>query len=363
MPQFYGYGDRLISEAAVLAASDTDLRELAARRPSGTLRLARGGSESAGASAAIASPIGIGKPLSVEITYVYTGVLSKKGWDKPDMLLASSVKRLPLYDAAPRAIQALLQSLPENHGMGSLPANVPGTPLVFHSPSLTDRGVTVTIEMVFDRFPSEAFDQVGNMLATAAGIPVFAPASAYLMAGSVIVKLVSKVAEAIVDGRPTFLQNLNINVDRPLYEDTSPGLILLTPAGGLADGLAAGRYTVNVERGLIDTAGQAYGGPDPYVVVGLDGSPRPDYSNFTPTMATASILDRFLHAGEGRPTTTGLIVDALKAYNDVQYRLLADSARKRLAGIAEPDGPEAKQLKTLIDAYIKNIGNEDLRPK
>lgn len=368
MPQFYGYGQQLMTEAEILGASDAELRALARSQASlrDSLDVAR--SRAFGmAAATAASPIGIGRPLSVEIAYVYTGVLSKKGWNRPDLMLASSVKRLPLYDAAPRAIQALLRSLPENHGFASLPATEPGTPLVYHTPSLTDRGVTVTIEMVFDRFPSETFDQVGNMLATAGGIPVFAPASAYLMAGSLIVKLFAKVAEAIVDGRPTFSQNLNINVERPLYEDTSPGLLLLAPAGRLADGLARKEYQIDVERGLLHAQGQLqgqpYAGPDPYVVVSLDGTPRPDYAGFAPTLAAASILDRFLHTGEGRPTTTGLVVDALKAYNDVQYRMMADSAKKRLDALEDQNGEEGAHLKKLLDAYVKNIGNEDLRPK
>jgi hypothetical protein len=272
------------------------------------------------------------------------------------------VKQLPVYDAAPRAMQALIPKVDESYGFGSLPANLPGSPLLYYTPALTNRGLTVTLEMVFDRFPDDAFQQIGNMLGVAAGIPVFAPASAYLLAGSMIVKLFAKVAEMLVDGRPAFSQSLSISVDRPLYEDTAPGFLLLTPSNVLAANLTNGKFKVDPVRGLVDGTNGAYAGPDPYIVVGLDGTPRPDYADFTPTLATAAVLSRFLHLGDGQPTPTGLIVDALKAYNDIYYRSRADATRKQLDGL-DPTSEEALKLKRLLDAYVKNIGNDDLKPK
>lgn len=365
MPQFYGYGNSLVSSEQFMQASDKELRKLASGAPPAALVSARFATRLSGLNFAAApqpTAIGIGRPLSAELAYVYTGSLSKPGWHRPDMLLASSVKKLPVYDAAPRAMQTVLQGVSEKFGFSSLPANIPGTPLIYHTPSLTDRGITVTIEMIFDRFPSETFDQIGNMLSTAAGIPVFAPAGAYLMAGSIIVKLFAKVAEAIIDGRPAFAENLNINVDRPLYQDTAPGFLVLCPPGTLAGAIGRKEFIPAGDRGLISAGGGApYNGPDPYVIVSLDGSDRTDYASFTPTMAAASVLSRFLHIGDGQPTATGLMIEALKAYNDIHYRSLADSAKKRLADL-DPNSEEAKNLKKLLEAYIKNIGNDDLRP-
>ncbi len=369
MPQLYIYGDRALCEESLIASTDSELRALAKDTPPivratsfAQVESFRGSSTEDGGTdgAQTPSPIGIGRPLSIEIGYVYTGMLTARG--RPDMMIASSVKRLPIYDAAPRAVQALLEDLPKQHGFASLPANLPGTPLVYHTPSLTDRGITVTVEMVFDRFPAEAFDQVGNMLANAAGIPVFAPATAYLTAGSVIVKLISKIAEKVIDGSASFSENLNINVDRPLYEDTSPGMILLTPSHQLASMVEKETLKADLEHGLLTAGGHPYDGQDPYMILTLDGSDRPDYKDFAPTMASAALLDRFLHTGENRPTPTGLVLEALQAYNDIHYRGRADAIKKRLDALPDQSSEEAVRLKKLLDAYIKNIDNDLLKP-
>lgn len=179
MPTVYGFGSTLVTERRLDALKPGELATLASRAGpvAGELSLA--------AEAQPFQPIGIGKPMSVEIAYVYTGGLSAPSFfgNRPDMLIASAVKRLPVFEAAPRAINCLFRKVAQSFRFCDIAAAEPGTPLIYHTPALSDRGTTLTIEFVFDHFPEEAITQVSSLLSSAAGIPVFAPATGYLMAG------------------------------------------------------------------------------------------------------------------------------------------------------------------------------------
>lgn len=53
-------------------------------------------------------PIGIGKPLNIHIRHIYTGNKAEGFWGSKDMLVASAMKSIAVYDAAPRAINFLV---------------------------------------------------------------------------------------------------------------------------------------------------------------------------------------------------------------------------------------------------------------
>ncbi len=176
-------------------------------------------------------------------------------------------------------------------------------------------------------------------------------------------KLFSRVAEKVIDGKVSFSENLSINVDRPLYEDTSPGMILLSPSRNLTRMVESSTLKADIQHGLVTVTGESYDGPDPYMILTLDGSDRPDYKDFAPTMASAILLDRFLHTSENRPTPTGLAIEALQAYNDIHYRSQADAIWTQMKSLPDQNSEAAAKLRKLYEAYVKNIDNELLRPK
>lgn len=361
MPQIFAFGERLYTERMLERTDPAELAALAA--PERRTRALRATAELPAAddeSVPFVS-LGIGKPLAVEIAHVYTGSLP--GSSRSDMLLTSAVKRMPVFDAAPRAINALLSDVRTMARIDTLPAVTSGTPLVYYTPSLTDHGLAVTLEMVFDRFPEETFERIGSALGTAAGIPVFAPAGAYLMAGSLVLNVISKIAERVLDGSPDFSETFAISTDRSGWINTPPGFVLLTTSTQLASQAEREELTFRPRDGLVVKATDtAYAGPIPYIVLSLDGRNRPDYAEFAPTIASAAVLDRFLHTGD-RPKPTDILMESLKLYSDIHYAEKARSMARDLGRMPDHDSDDYKRTKTLFDAYIKNIGDERLRPK
>src|ERR1700691_6037168 len=49
-------------------------------------------------------PIGLGKPLTVQIRHIYTGDKAEGFWGSKDMLVTSAMRSISTYDAAPRAV-------------------------------------------------------------------------------------------------------------------------------------------------------------------------------------------------------------------------------------------------------------------
>lgn len=311
------------------------------------------------------SPIGLGKPLSIEIAFVYTGNLATTGLfsNKPDLLLSSAVKRLPVFDAAPRAVNLIMDDLKKGFRFSDIAASMPGTPLVYYSPALTDRGTAVTVELAFDKFPEDAVKQVGSMLVSSAGLPLFAPASAYLLAGGILVKLLAQIGEKLLDGAPSFAETLPIDIDRPGLVNSKPGFAVLTNSSEIEQLADAGKLEFVPKSGLRSTqTGEPYEGTGAYVVLSLDGTEREDYRSFAPTMASAALLDRFLHVGQQRPAGTDLVLQAMQAFNDIHFRGKAESIKRKLAE-APKDSAEEKKLKELFGAYAANISDDTLQPK
>jgi hypothetical protein len=54
-------------------------------------------------------PIGIGKPLTVQIRHIYSGNKAEGYFRSKDMLVASAMKSISTYDAAPRAVNFLVK--------------------------------------------------------------------------------------------------------------------------------------------------------------------------------------------------------------------------------------------------------------
>jgi hypothetical protein len=358
MATIFGFGDVLISQKGLDSMTASDISDLTERA---------GDDDSFAALAPGStpfSPIGLGKPISIEIAYVDTGGLAAPGFfgGRPGLLLTSAVKRLPIFESAPRAVNLIQDEVERGFQFSDLPATRPGTPLIYYSPALTDRGTAVTIELVFDKFPEDAIKQIGSLMGSAAGVPLFAPASLYLMAGGMLVKLFAQFAEKLADGKQSFSETLSIDIDRPGMPNTQPGFAILTNSSELERLVDERKLKFTAKDGLTNTAdGKRYEGPAAYVVLKLDGTDRPDYTAFAPTMASAAILDRFLHTGSERPAGTDLILQSMKAFNDLHFRGKAEGIKRKLAQVGA-DSEEGRKLKVLFGAYVKNISDTDLQP-
>lgn len=315
------------------------------------------------------SSIGIGKPLTVELVYASVGGM--QDWSK-DLLICSMVKQIPVFDAAPRAVNVLTTVGSKKRfarRIDSISAGEPWTPVIYHSPSLSTRAIAVTVEATFDRFDPSILQTVGKLLKSAGGLPIFAPASVVLGVTGELLDIGSRVLEKLIDGKPDFLDTFTISLDRPGMRDTPASVQVLYQNSLSLDRLLQKNEVVfDEQRGLVYRSDpfRPLETTDPYFVLQVDGTPRPDYAQFSPNMASAALLERFLHHGNGNISLDAEVLRILKTTNDTIYRTrareLLDQA-KALDPAAAGYADRLIELKTYFDATIGNVQDADLRPK
>lgn len=307
------------------------------------------------------TPVEMGKPLAVELRHVYTGRYPRKTLfdSTKDLLVTSAMKGIAVYNAAPRAVNVMRQNVGKHTYV--VPRAVDnGTALMFYTPALTAPSSTLTVEMVFDEFPQPTVDALGGAISSTAAIPVFAPAAAYLLAAGSLVKLGSKAAESLFDGQVVFSANHELGFRRPGVAAPVADFRLLTDEK--LDPQTLKDYKVGPTGRLVHVeSGAEYAGDEPYVVISLDGAEVKEYESFIPTAASADLLKRFFGIGEGKEQPVDMLVDALKLYNDFQFRNKADALKKRLDGLKEGT-EEHKKARAEYDALVKNILSDILKP-
>jgi len=375
MAMLYAVGDALVSHEELSERRDSvrDFSVAIARGGVASLELTtgeathanvitRGAGDSGAPEPNPFTPVGLGKPLAIEIRYVYTGEYPHRvlfGGNK-DLLVTSAVKGLVSYDAAPRAVNFLRDGVERNAGFATPEATEQGTPLVFYVPALTQSSTVATFEMVFDDFPRPVFDQISAVFNSAAAIPLFASKSALLLGAGSLVKLAGKAGEALFDAHPEFRANESVVFQRPGGLDSVADFRVLTRSAAEAGDLAG--YRVDPSGQLVSKTGDApYSGPHPYMVISLDGREVKEYESFTPTAASAALLDRFFGVGEGRAQPADMLVDALKLYNDWKYRSRADLLQGELKKL-KPESDAYTKKKAEYDALVKNILSDVMKP-
>jgi hypothetical protein len=305
-------------------------------------------------------PIGIGRPLSIEILHVYAGDLPTTVLRRtPDVLVTSAARAWTVAEAAPRALNRLAKDVGRRQVV-DFPAVGSGSRLVFYSKAMTEDSTSVTVELVADSFPDEAFQQLSGLLGKAAGLPVFASASLYLTAGSLLTRALGALGEKLVDGRPFFADTLDILFSTAGVEAAQSHKALLVNRGTEPE--FRGKYEFPPgSYELVSTAdGRPYQGPAPYVAVAIDGHRRVSYESFAPALATAALLDRFHHLSGSDGQLAETLYGALELYNDVAFAKKAEQARADLEG-ATPGSEEHARAQKLLAACLENIRNEAIR--
>jgi len=97
-------------------------------------------------------------------------------------------------------------------------------------------------------------------------------------------------------------------------------------------------------------------------VLSLDGKPREEFAAFSPTAASAVLLEKFFNVKDGSEAALDTLVESMKLLSDSKYRFQADGVKRKLD--AAPAGSdEAKALKERYDALLANILNDTMKPK
>lgn len=310
------------------------------------------------------TPIGIGKPLGIEIACIYGGKYDRFFWGAKDAVVVSGVKNAQTFQATPRAINLQAKNVEQNAYL-DFSAVKDGTPTVFYTPAMDTDSMQVSLEIMFDNFGEELFGSISSLLSASAGIPVFMPAAGYLLGASQIVKIASKLGEAIFSGEPNLSGTISIQLKSPLMPPTEPSEYVIyndrdsNEFLNLKVALIKRPGATPLLR-LVDHDGKVYKGPAPYIIVLLDGAERQGLSNFSQTIASASLLKKFYGSEDKSGQITTVLQDAMQLYNDSTYRTKAEKIKKQLGALKE-DSEEFKSLKALYDAYLKNIQNDSLK--
>jgi hypothetical protein len=304
-------------------------------------------------------PIGINKPLTIQIRHVYTGQFPKQGFlsGNKDMLVVSAMKDVAIFNAATRAVNFLRKGVGASSNFDTPQATEQGTPLVWYSPAVTAPSTILTFEIVFDEFPDELLKKVAGAISGLAGIPIFLPANGYLLAASTVVKLAAGLGQALFDGKPVFAATETIDFDTPGAPIAEAEFrVICGPALDAAD------FKFVPKRGLVGAGDKVYDGPEPYIVISLDGRKREDLSTFAATMASSALLEKFYNVKDGSETAIDTVVEAMKLLNDSKFRSQVDAVDRKLTGI-DLDSDEGKALKEKRAALAANILNDVLKPK
>ncbi|MDC7996901.1 hypothetical protein [Gilvibacter sediminis] len=308
-------------------------------------------------------PIEIGKPLSIEILTVYTGDAPNKFLGKKDLLVVSSVKSVITHNEAPKAINQIVKRIEDNTYYEPSARNQ-GSPIVYYTPALDMGTILCSFSLVADTFNEETFGNIAGLLSKAGGIPVFAPASSVLLAGSLISGMIGKLGKALFESKPYFRGDLDIRLDSPgQIVAKSRHIAIIDPRHSyefkdyIPQEVHFGGAT---EMRLVHkTSKKSYGGDAPYILISLDGRERADLKSFTPTIASASILEKF-YGTDAQGQTIEVIQEALELYNDLKYREKANELSKKLNELDE-NSQEYKSVQKLLEAYKKNIQTELLK--
>jgi hypothetical protein len=308
-------------------------------------------------------PIEIGKPLSVEILTVYSGDSPNRFLGKKDLLVTSGVKSIITHNEAPKAINQIVKKIEDNTHYVPSAYNV-GCPVVYYTPALDMGTILCSFSLVADTFNEDTFENISGLLSKAGGIPIFAPASTVLLAGSLISGMIGKLGKAIFESKPFFRGDLNIRLETPGHIITKSRHIAIIEPSQIQEFNdfvpREVQFGGNSQIRLVhNTNGESYDGDAPYILVSLDGRERNDLKSFSPTLASAAMLEKF-YGTESQGQTIEVIQEAMELYSDLKYREKASNLKEKLSGM-DGNSEEFKNSQKLLGAYLKNIQNDLLK--
>jgi hypothetical protein len=303
------------------------------------------------------TPIGKGLPLTIMIREIYTGEHPERGifGGDGDVAVVSALKSYEVFNASTRALNFLVKNVDQHTRLEQPSPFLDGTSLVAYSPAVMTDSLTVGFELAVATFPLEFVNSLTNAIGTLSGIPLLLPYAGYLLGAGQVLKLVGNIGHALFDGIK-FSVTSSIDFDVPGTESALSGFRIVAESDEFAS------HTYTSQGGVVDANGNKYSGDSPYIVISLDGKPNDNLRTFAPTVASAAVLQRFFEAPDGGQVAIDTVVQGLKYVSDFKYREQAIKLRDRLAE-RDLDEPTKKQLQSQLDATLKNILTDELKPK
>ncbi|TWU57614.1 hypothetical protein [Rubripirellula reticaptiva] len=376
MGMFYAYGGALIDENEIQAKTESgefaSFARSAMKAPAdASIDFSTGRLTAADLRGPMVSPvatrtpfeaIGIGKPLTIEIRHIYTGRYPKRNLfhRSSDMIVTSAIKSSPVLSEASTAINMMRKDVCPRTGFSTPHADEFGTPVVFYTSALTQRNSSLTIKFGFDEFPGDELERFGQILADAAGMPLFAAAGLQLHGASAIAKLVGRLGESLFDRRAAFRATESITFARPgstipvanfalmMQDDEDERRILRTHV------ISGGRL-VHAETN------RPYDGDIPYVVISLDGRRNDELKHFMSESAVSVMLSDLTSGAGVDSAHMDELREAVAVYHDYRLRRRADRIADKMSH-ESPESYEGKRLAIEYSALVANINEAALKP-
>lgn len=298
--------------------------------------------------------IGLGRPLSIRLHTVYVGELPGR---RKDILAVSGVKGAATFDGVGRVINLLQERVPER-SLAEISAFSKGSPIVYYVPSLTDADIRCSFEVVPDTFKEGTFNQVANLFTLAGGLPIFAPAATYLLAGSFLTKIAVDLGKAFLEKGPILEETLELRFGIGGFPEFREGIypIVNDSQRSLFQG-----YSAQIEGDKLvmkNQNGERYRGEAPYLIIGVDGRQEPALESYTPLLASAALMERFYPTQGQAGVVLTELGEALALLNDAKFKKKADQVKARIDKLAADD-PSRQELTELYDAYRKSIKSKE----
>lgn len=315
-------------------------------------------------------PVELGRPLHIEVIAAHVGHVGRRR--ENDLLVASAVKNAGSHDAMPRAVNQVFQGVSGSRTLRPGPFNQ-GSPTVYYSPALDETTLVFGVDLVLDSFNDSVFRTVSGLLSFAAGIPIFAPAGAFLLAGSQIVRMAGNLGRALLETGPILRSRYEIRFNEAWFQLPGAGLLVLWP-DRLTDAELKdvnSRYAIKVDHQgqqvyLAERGGDQtpYSGEAPYVIVNLNTSERQELKGFKPQHASAALLEQFYGSETPGQAAVQVLKEAMTLYSDVAYQkkaLLALDHVERLKSSPDGNADAIAEERRQYATYLKNIVNDDVR--
>lgn len=315
------------------------------------------------------TPIGIGKPLSIEILSFYTGKFEKKRLSKKEdrqLLIVSAIKNIEDVHKPVKAINQIINNANPNTLLKPT-VDSEGSPLLFYTRSLDQFNLKINIKIAANKINNKLINHVSTLIEQSGTIPAFIGASPYLATANKAVKLGSKLVEFFHESNATFDEDLDLSINSDFMKDSSSGVQVQIPAGkhdAFTNYKLAYREhdftTAHYELVHKDTD-KPYSGEIPYIIVGITGKERPNLDNFMPLIASQAILNDFF-GGKNNPDESAIneITQAISLLNDMKYLKKAKDQAKKLS-LLNPSDEDYQKGQDLLEAYVENITEDVIR--
>lgn len=302
--------------------------------------------------------VGFGKPMSIVLRYVYTGqhLQEATGSNSIPMLLKSSINDISTFGAFTRALNMLKQRIGQKSRPCGPDFNEAGTALIYYTPAITSQRIAITIELILRDFDSHLFSIASQLFSSLSGIPIFQPASAYLMGASTVVKLADDIGQSILNEKPTVQQQFTLDF-------ALDGATILVPSIWIVsqNPIDLAGYTFHAVEGLVSRGKRKpYDGEEPYVALSIHSRMQQTLSNFTPLLVTASILAQLYNQKDGIAVGTGSILSGVTLVGDLINRKKAEDVQQRLA-VVQPGSRDYSMLNSQLAVFSANIREPLLR--